>query len=119
MRPRLCESVVTPAEPGAGVAKFVQRLHGMGIYDDVVRLIKPRGVLVEDLVSRNRHKNIAGARHEIMYWIRKRLNWSFPEIGRLFERDHTSVIAACRKVHQENPSFGDDNPYDASDWIIR
>ncbi len=102
-------------------ANFVRRLKEMGIYDEVVRLIRPRGIHVEELISQNRHKQVSAARHEIMYWIRTNLKWSYPEIGKLFERHHTTVISACRKVHEENPAFGgaSPDPYDASDWIIR
>lgn len=102
-------------------SKFVGRLKTMGIYDDVARLIRPRGVSVEDLVSRNRHKNVSAARHEIMYWIRKTLNWSYPEIGKLFERDHTSIMAACRKIEAQNPNFGGARPEgdDVSEWFTR
>lgn len=102
-------------------ANFIRRLHEMGIYDEVVRLIRPRGVSVEDLVGRARHKNVAAARHEIMYWIRTKMKWSFPEIGKLFARDHTTVMAACRKIYLENPTFGGamPDPYDASEWIVR
>lgn len=104
------------------VAKFLRRLEEMGIRQEVALLIRPRGVSLEDLISRNRHKNVSAARHEIMYWIRNKMKWSYPEIGKLFERDHTTVIAACRKMLQENPAFGGaspPNPYDASDWIER
>lgn len=104
---------------------FIHRLKEMGVYSEVVDLIRPRGVTIEDIISRNRHKNIAAARHEIMYWIRAKLKWSYPEIGKLFQRDHTTVLSACRKIHLENPTFGDaylsmsDPGYDASDWIVR
>lgn len=103
------------------VEKFISRLKEMGIFDEVVQLIRPRGVSIEDLISRDRHKNVSAARHEIMYWIRTKLKWSYPEIGRLFGRDHTTVLDACRKVHKENPTFGEivPDPYDSSSWIIR
>jgi len=99
----------------------------MGVYDQVVRLIRPRrGVTVEDLVSRDRHKNVSAARHEIIYWIRTKLDWSYPEIGKLFERDHTSIMSAYRKVLAQNPHFGASenpdsrmDPYDTSEWLIR
>lgn len=100
--------------------RFVRRLHEMGIYDEIVRLI-PRGISVEELVGRGRTKTVATARHEVMYWIRTKMKWSFPEIGKLFERDHTTVMAACRKIYLENPTFGGAavDPYDVSEWIIR
>ena len=101
--------------------RFVRRLHEMGIYDEVVRLIRPRGVPVEALVSRARHKHVSAARHEIMYWIRMKMKWSFPAIGKLFNRDHTTIMSACRKIYLENPTFGGaiPDPYDVSEWLIR
>jgi chromosomal replication initiator protein len=52
-----------------------------------------------DLVSKDRHKSIAFARHVAMYLCKQRLKCSFPELGRAFgNRDHTTVISAVRKV---------------------
>lgn len=122
-----------------GIAKFLRRLEEMGIRDEVAVLIRPRGILVEDLISRSRQKNVVAARHEIMYWIRIKMKWSYPEIGKLFERDHTSVMFACRKMLRENPAFGGASTFggtslfafsgasggtgansdDVSDWLIR
>ena len=112
--------------------RFVRRLKEMGIFEQVARLIRPRRVSVEALISRDRHKSVSTARHEIMYWIRTKLKyadgtpWSYPEIGKLFERDHTTVMQAYRKVLATNPNFGaseypqgSDDPYDISEWIVR
>jgi chromosomal replication initiator protein len=52
-----------------------------------------------DLLSKDRHKSIAFARHVAMYLCKHRLKCSFPELGRAFgNRDHTTVISAVRKV---------------------
>jgi chromosomal replication initiator protein len=52
-----------------------------------------------DLLSKDRHKSVAFARHVAMYLCKQRLKSSFPEIGRAFgNRDHTTVMAAVRKV---------------------
>jgi chromosomal replication initiator protein len=52
-----------------------------------------------DLISKDRHKSIAFARHVAMYLCKQRLKSSFPELGRAFgNRDHTTVISAVRKV---------------------
>jgi chromosomal replication initiator protein len=53
----------------------------------------------DDLLSQDRHKSIAFARHVAMYLCKQRLRVSFPEIGRAFgNRDHTTVMAAVKKV---------------------
>jgi chromosomal replication initiator protein len=52
-----------------------------------------------DLLSKDRHKSIAFARHVAMYLCRERLKCSLPELGRACgNRDHTTVMSAVRKV---------------------
>lgn len=55
-----------------------------------------------DLVSKDRHKSVAFARHVAMYLCKQRLSCSFPEIGRAFgNRDHTTVMSAVRKIEAQ------------------
>jgi chromosomal replication initiator protein len=52
-----------------------------------------------ELLSKDRHKSVAFARHVAMYLCKHRLKCSFPELGRAFgNRDHTTVMSAVRKV---------------------
>jgi chromosomal replication initiator protein len=52
-----------------------------------------------ELLSKDRHKSVAFARHVAMYLCRQRLGCSFPELGRAFgNRDHTTVMSAVRRV---------------------
>jgi chromosomal replication initiator protein len=51
-----------------------------------------------DLLSKDRHKTTALARHVAMYLCKQRLSVSFPELGRAFGKDHTTVMSAVRKV---------------------
>jgi chromosomal replication initiator protein len=54
-----------------------------------------------ELLSKDRHKSVAFARHVAMYICRQRLGCSFPELGRAFgNRDHTTVMSAVRRVEQ-------------------
>ena len=53
----------------------------------------------DDIVSRNRSKNIALPRQIAMYLMRDVSNASFPQIGETVGgRDHTTVLYACDKV---------------------
>lgn len=53
----------------------------------------------QDLLSRNRSKNIALPRQVAMYLLREVSNASLPQIGQtLGGRDHTTVMYACEKV---------------------
>lgn len=68
--------------------------------DDIQRVVCHHFKLrTSDLLSKDRHKSIAFARHVAMYLCKSRLKCSFPELGRAFgNRDHTTVMSAVRKV---------------------
>ena len=50
------------------------------------------------LKSKSRQRQVTRARQITMYLVRRHLHWSFPEIGRAFSRDHTTVMTSVRKV---------------------
>ncbi len=52
------------------------------------------GVNKEDLLGTKRNKDIAQARHVSIYIIRTITEMSFPNIGKLFNRDHTTAMAS-------------------------
>lgn len=57
------------------------------------------GLTKQQIVSANRTKNIANARHIAMYLCRKLVDASYKEIGNEFgKRDHSTVITSCEKV---------------------
>jgi chromosomal replication initiator protein len=63
---------------------------------------------VEDLKSRKRTSNIAFARHVSIYLIKKFTDRSLPAIGRVFSRDHTTIINSIETVEKKlasDPSF--------------
>ena len=56
------------------------------------------GIAVADILSSSRTKEVANARQVAMYIIRQLTKLSLPEIGRIFGRDHTTVIHSLEKV---------------------
>ncbi len=77
---------ILPGQPGGGRGA-IQR--------EVARYYK---VTVEALREDRRHKALAHARQVAMYLCRKLTKSSFPEIASRFNKDHSTVIAAVRKV---------------------
>jgi chromosomal replication initiator protein len=59
------------------------------------------GYTVEDLRSKAKSSDLVEVRHFAMQRVRSETGLSYPEIGRLFNRDHTSVIHACKKIGGE------------------
>ena len=56
---------------------------------------------VEQMISQNRSKDVASPRQMAMYMIRQELEYSFPDIAKIFKRDHTTVMHACNKIEEE------------------
>ena len=52
----------------------------------------------EELLGTKRNKDIANARHISIYLIREITEMSFPNLGRLFNRDHTTVMNSCDQI---------------------
>ncbi len=67
------------------------------IQREVARYYK---VAVEDLRQDRRMKQLAHARQVAMYLCRTLTKSSYPEIGTRFNKDHSTVISACRKVER-------------------
>lgn len=56
------------------------------------------------IMSHRRHPRFVAARHEAMYVARIALGMSYPELGRAFDRDHTSVLDGFRRVERSLPT---------------
>ena len=59
---------------------------------------------IEQMISQNRSKDVAYPRQMAMYMIRQELEYSFPDIAKIFKRDHTTVMHACNKIEEERRS---------------
>ncbi len=58
------------------------------------------GLKVADLKGSSRAHSISRPRQVAMYLSRKHTDQSYPELGRAFDKDHTTVLAACRKLEK-------------------
>ncbi len=76
---------------------------------DIIRFVAHHyGVRVNDLKGRSSRRSIALPRQVAMYLIREILGLSFPEIGKVFGKHHSTVIYAVdniQKMRQSNPDF--------------
>lgn len=80
---------------------FASRLKAFGLYEMLSqRCASKYGVTLEQIHGEARFAHVARARHEAMYLIRAKFKWSYPVIGRLFNRDHTTVISAVRRIQE-------------------
>ena len=74
--------------------------------DTVIDLIN-RFIFIEvkekedELTGKKRSKEIANARHVTIYLIRKITEMSFPNIGKIFNRDHATIISSFDKIQKK------------------
>ena len=59
------------------------------------------GISKEDLISPKRNKEIANARHVAIFLIREMTEMSFPNIAKLYNRDHSTIMTSYNSMHQK------------------
>jgi len=67
----------------------------------IAQIAGEHGVPLDRVMGRCRLARVSYARHHAMAVIRWSSGLSFPEIGRYFGRDHTTVIAGVRRYERE------------------
>ena len=65
----------------------------------IATVAKYYGVTVEEIKSKKKTDAVSNARHIAIYIIRKLTDKSFSEIGDVFGRKHSTVIASCDRVN--------------------
>ena len=61
----------------------------------------------DQLIGRNATRLYFRPRQVAMYLTREMTSLSFPQIGRFYQRDHTTVMWACRKIKAQMARDGD------------
>ena len=61
-------------------------------------IFKKFDIQKEELVGKKRNKEIANARHIVIYLIREITEMSYPNISKIFERDHATIMASIEVV---------------------
>jgi len=76
---------------------------------DIIRFVAQHyGVRVADLKGRTGRSSVSLPRHVAMYLIRNLLNISYPEIGKIFSKHHSSImygVESIEKKRNSNPDF--------------
>lgn len=87
-----------PVEPAPPIPMPLNR--AKRIIDEVAAQYKIRAA---EMIGPRRHAYLIEPRHVAMRRIRKELGYSYPQIGRLFNRDHSTIIWACRGGRKNQP----------------
>ena len=80
-------------------------LDAHGLTDLVAEICRRRGVTLGELCGSTRTRSISHARHETWALIRGLpfRHYSYAEIGRLFGRDHSTVLLGIRAHRRRTP----------------
>lgn len=62
------------------------------------------GLTLGDLCGRSRVEFVADVRRMAMLAVHQQTKFSLPQIGRFFNRDHTTVLYALRRARGETPA---------------
>lgn len=63
-------------------------------------IAKAAGITVERLNSKIRERNAADARAAVWFVARDHLNYSFPFLAKLYERDHTTIMSGVKRMRK-------------------
>lgn len=86
---------------GKRAAVIEARLARLGLLEWARRYVAPYNVTLADVLGRRRTATVSKARQRLLAVIRWTLGLSYPEIGILFDLDHSTVIAAVRNVERD------------------
>ncbi len=82
------------------VARRVAEAPATTADDIIAQVASGHGLSVNDVIGRSTQRHIVTARHEAMWRIRNETTLSFPSIGKLFGRDHSTVQHAVKLVEK-------------------
>lgn len=81
--------------------KEKENINIVNLGDILISVSQTMNVSSKDIVSKARGKNISLARQICMYICKKKLNWSYSEIGTKFgDRNHSTAIYSVKKIQK-------------------
>lgn len=83
---------------GARTLTTEQHIQRLGLRGMAEKIADDHNVEFEvAYITKRRFKNHTAARHHLWWYMRQELRLSYPEIGRIFGCDHTTILAGIRK----------------------
>jgi len=69
--------------------------------NDIAEIAEAHRLTVEDILSPKRHKYLVSVRRKCVYMLRDK-GYSTTEIGRIMQRDHSTIVHALQKRMQND-----------------
>ena len=71
---------------------------GTAVYEVLAIVARQYGIPIDELPKKGRTQTVARARQDACALLRDTTKMSLPEIGRVFDRDHTTIIHGLRST---------------------
>lgn len=75
----------------------IDKLRERELLEPIVEIIRSNHATMEEVCNRSKTLRIVAARHAAWFHLRS-LGFSYPEIGKLWSVDHTTVLSATKKI---------------------
>jgi chromosomal replication initiation ATPase DnaA len=95
------ESLSPDADQVKNLKRRLAHLDQLGLLGDINKFCIDGNVLLEDVFGTRRHAHVVRVRHRIWLWFHEERRWSYPSIGALFDRDHTSVMHGAKMAARD------------------
>lgn len=83
--------------PDARVRAIAERLIDRGMFSEVGTIARRHHVCFDDIASRCRTRAVVRGRRAVWHWMHHTIGYSLTEVARLWDCDHTTVMAGIRK----------------------
>lgn len=80
---------------------FAARLRALGVMKAAKQITKKHGTNLREVYARDRRPHVVKARYAILWVIRRKFGWSYPSLGKLINRDHSSVMNGMNRYQEE------------------
>lgn len=87
-------------------AAVIERLQGRDLHSVACAVCKVKRVPIAEICGRSRHPETVEVRHMVWGVFREKLGMSYSAIARVWDVDHTTVMAALKKVHKPVENAG-------------
>lgn len=77
-----------------------QRSHGLAASEVVAVVAAHFGVTAGELISASRRREVTEARQAAMLVLHDHMGYSYSDVGRMLDRDHTTVMAGVARARQ-------------------
>lgn len=95
------DCLIQDADPVKLLKLRLNRIEQLGLLGDINKFCIDGNVLIEDVFGARRHAHVVRVRHRIWLWLHEERRWSYPSIGALFDRDHTSVMHGAKMAARD------------------